>query len=135
MTPSLFALIGLAVWTLTLLAGIALLRMRLTLTGKRAANAFAVNGDDVSPFSARLCRAHANCCENIGVLAAIIAAAVLSGASHVTDPLAPWLLAARVAQSVTHLVSTSNAAVTLRFVFFGIQLGIQFMWVAQLLLK
>ena len=39
---------------------------------------FLVRGEDVSPLSARLCRAHANCIENSGILLAIVLAAYLT---------------------------------------------------------
>ncbi|MEO0368279.1 MAG: hypothetical protein AAF197_05770 [Pseudomonadota bacterium] len=51
-------------WFLTLLGGIAVLRTWVTVIGKKAANSFSTSGDDVSPFSGRLCRAHANCYES-----------------------------------------------------------------------
>jgi hypothetical protein len=35
-----------------------------------------------------------------------------------TDGLAMWFLAARIAQSVVHLLSTSTAAVNARFAFY-----------------
>ena len=52
-----FSLLGFIAWTLLLVLGIGLLRSWLTVTGKRAANEFSTSGADVSPFSARLCRA------------------------------------------------------------------------------
>lgn len=132
MTNSILALLGFAAWTMVLLGGIALLRTVLTLRGERYANGFAVSGDDVSPFSARLCRAHANCYENLPAFAAIIAAAAFSGNGHVTDPLALWALAARVSQSTVHLISTRNRAVILRFSCLAVQFVIQTYWVFKL---
>lgn len=118
-----FALVAYASWTLALVVAIACLRASLTLRGKRAANSFSVTGDDVSPFSGRLCRAHANCVENLPVFAVIVLAARLSGHAAAVDPIAPWIVTARVAQSSVHLASTSPRAVTIRFVFFALQLG------------
>jgi uncharacterized MAPEG superfamily protein len=133
MTFSALALLGFAAWTMVLLAGIALLRGTLTLRGARSANSFAVGGEDVSPFSARLCRAHANCYENLPVFASILAVAVFSGHGAMTDPLALWALAARVAQSCIHLISTRNLAVQLRFSFLMAQWVIQAYWLVVLL--
>ncbi len=133
MTSSALALLGYAAWMLALLGGIAVLRSTLTLSGRRAANAFAVTGDDVSPFSGRLCRAHANCYENLPIFACIVLVAITSGTAHVTDPLALWALAARVGQSITHLISTSSLAVQVRFGFFLAQFLIQVWWLAGLL--
>lgn len=132
MTSSSLALLGFASWTLFLLMGIAMLRTGYTLLGGRYANGFAVGGDDVSPFSGRLCRAHANCCECLPAFAAIIAAAHFSGHAAVTDPLALWVLAARLGQSAVHLASTRNRAVMLRFGLLMVQWVIQAVWVVQL---
>jgi uncharacterized MAPEG superfamily protein len=133
MSPSLVALLGYGAWTMALLGGIALLRGSLTGYGLRAANSFTVSGDDVSLFSARLCRAHANCYENLPIFASIIVVAALGGYTHVTDPLALWVLAARVAQSTVHLISTTNQAVMLRFTCMLAQLVIQGYWIGMLL--
>ncbi len=133
MSPSLLALAGFAAWTLFLLALIAVVRVSLTLSGKRAANSFAVDGSDVSPFANRLSRAHANCYESLPAFAALVLAAVVSGNGAVTDALAPAALAARVGQSTTHLLSTSNLAVQVRFFFFLIQFVVQVWWAVRLL--
>lgn len=132
MSISALALLGYAAWTLTLLGAIAVLRIGLTVSGRRAPNSFAPSGDDVSPFSARLCRAHANCYENLPVFGAIVLVAITSGNAHVTDPLALWALLARVGQSTTHVASTSNRAVQVRFAFFLAQFLIQVWWVIGL---
>ncbi len=134
MSPSLIALLGYAAWTLVLLVGIGALRSGLTLSGQRAANSFRPDGSDVSEFSGRLSRAHANCYESLPAFAAIVLVAVVSGHAQLTDPLAPWALVARVAQSTTHLVSTSTRAVTVRFAFFSVQVAIQGWWVFKLLM-
>jgi uncharacterized MAPEG superfamily protein len=133
MNNSLLAVLGFAAWTLLLLAAIAALRATLTLRGLRYANSFAVSGEDVSPFSARLCRAHANCYENLPAFAGIVLVAVISGQSQVTDALALWALAARVAQSTIHLISTRNRAVILRFSCLSIQWVIQVDWLLNLI--
>lgn len=135
MSPSALALLGFAGWQLLLLTGIGAMRVSLVLGGKRAANQFLPDGSDVSAFSNRLCRAHANCYENLPIVASVLLLAMLQGKGGVTDPLALWLLAARVAQSVTHLVSTSKIAVLLRFSFFAVQVAILAYWILRLLLS
>ena len=107
--------------------------MSLVLSGRRRANSFTPWGDDVSPFSARLCRAHANCVENLPIFAAIVVVAVLTDASHVTDPLALWVMAARIAQSAVHLASTSTRAVAVRFAFMAAQVLVLASWALELL--
>lgn len=133
MTNSLLALIGFAAWTLTLLFGIALLRCYYTLFAGRYANSFAVMGEDVSPFSGRLCRAHANCYENLPAFAAIIVVAHASGQTSITDSWALWALAARLTQSTVHMISTRNLAVMIRFSLLMVQWVIQVVWIAQIL--
>jgi len=128
MSPSLSALLGYVAWMLVLLGVLATLRSALTLSGARPANAFDPGGADVSPFSGRLCRAHANCYEFFPVFGGLLVVAVLAQKTGVTDPLAHLALAARVAQSSVHLISTSVAAVTIRFGFFGAQFAIAVWW-------
>lgn len=133
MTTSLWALLGFAAWTLLLLLGIFLLRATLTFRGVRRANSFAVSGEDVSPFSHRLCRAHANCYECLPAFAATIIVAHVSGQSAITDPWALWALAARLCQSTVHIISTSNRAVMLRASLLMVQWALQIYWIAQIL--
>lgn len=133
MEHSLLALLLYVTWTLLLLGGIALLRVSVTLAGKRAANAFEVFGEDVSPFSARLCRAHANCYENLPIFAGLILVAAVSGNAAITAPLALWAVVARVGQSTVHLLSTRIGAVQLRFLFFLALWLIQAWWAVLLL--
>jgi len=133
MTASAMAVLGYAAWMLTLLLILAGLRSFLTLSGARAANRFRPDGSDVSPFSERLCRAHANCYESFPIFGGLLLLALATGRSAVTDPLALWWLMARVAQSTTHLISTSVMAVQVRFFFFLVQFAIAAWWVVALL--
>jgi uncharacterized MAPEG superfamily protein len=67
----------------------------------------------------RLHRAHLNCVENLPPFAAVVLTAGVVGARNATlDLLALVYLAARVCQSVTHVASGSNRAVTVRLAFF-----------------
>jgi len=81
-----------------------LLRSKLVLTGEVAANGFTPDNAKLSPFMQRLARAHANCLEGLPIFGGIMVLAVLAGWAAVTDPLACVLLAARITQSVIHLV-------------------------------
>ncbi len=134
MNPSLAALLIYAAWTLLLVTAIAALRVQVSMSGQRRPNAFSPSGEDVSPFSGRLCRAHANCYENLPTFAALIAVALWSGQAAVTDSLALTVVAARVVQSSVHLVSTRNKAVLVRFLFMAVQVVIQAYWVLRLLM-
>lgn len=133
LSPSLLALLLYAGWTLALLLMIAALRTTLVMQRKRKINAFAPSGDDVSPFSGRLCRAHANCVENLPIVGAVIVVAHLTHQTSVTDPLALWLVAARIGQSTAHLVSLRRRVILVRFGFFAAQVLIVASWVVQLL--
>ena len=132
MNSTSIAIFGLVGWTMLLLAAIGTLRTTLTLTGARAANSFSPSGDDVSPFSARLCRAHANCYEFVPFALAILLYAVATDRTGVTDGLALLLLGARILQSAIHIASTSRLAVTLRFAFIVPQIAIVFYWIWRL---
>jgi len=133
MSTTAVALAGYAFWNLLLLIVIVSLRTVLTLSGARAANRFAVDGADVSPFSSRLCRAHANTYEHLPIFAGLVGAAYMSDALHITDGLALWVLAARIGQSSVHLLSVRARAVIVRFTFLLVQIGIEVWWAAQLL--
>ncbi len=130
---SLFALLIYGAWTLALVTGIATLRFAQVKFRGHRINTFTPSGEDVSPFSGRLCRAHANCYENLPTFVAIVGVALVSGNAAVTGPLALWCVAARMSQSFVHLYSTRSRWVMLRFCFMVIQVGIQAWWVARLL--
>ncbi len=132
MGPSILALVGYAAWFLLLATSIVLFRTLLVLQGKFPANGFLPNGEEGSAFMQRLCRAHANCYENLPVFASLILLAAVTGNSAITDPLARWVLVARVAQSTVHLISTSEIAVSARATLLVLQIAIEVYWVVQL---
>lgn len=115
-------------WTLALLVLMEVLRSHLVLTGKSRSNAFNPENSNLSPFMQRLARAHANCLEGLPVFGGLLLLALATGRTGVTDPLAPWLLAARVVQSSIHLASLSVPAVNARFTAFAAQVAIGIYW-------
>ncbi len=129
---TLCALLIYAAWTLLLVTGIAMLRFREVQFRGHRINTFLTSGEDVSPFSGRLCRAHANCYENLPVFATLVGVALACGHADITGPLALWCVAARIGQSAVHLYSTRSRWVMLRFFFMVAQLLIQLWWVMQL---
>ncbi len=133
MSTSATALAGFAAWQLLLTVALAFYRTQLVLSGRKAANAFASDGSDVPGLGQRLTRARDNCFENLPVFAALVLAASLAGRTSVTDPLASWVLGARIGQSLTHIVSTSIQAVQIRFVFYVVQVAIMAWWAIRLL--
>lgn len=122
-------------WTLLLLVVMEVLRTRLVVTGRMAPNAFQPDNANLSPFMQRLARAHANCVESLPVFGGLLVVALATGRPEVTDPLAPWLMAARVVQSGLHLASLSPAAVSARFSAFAVQLAIAGYWTWALLAR
>ena len=127
------ALAGFAGWYLLLTFALGMYRTTLILGGQKAANSFAPDGSDMSPFGRRLNRARDNCYENLPLFAALALTASLAGKTGVTDPLAMPLLYARIGQSLTHIASTSVPAVFVRFGFFLAQLAIYATWTFSLL--
>lgn len=128
MSPSLVALTGFIAWTLFLLVFMEAVRSKLVLTRAVPANAFDPQNSNLSPFMQRLARAHANCLEGLPVFGGLLVVAVLAGKTSVTDSLAYIFLAARILQTLIHLVSLSSAAVTLRFTAFAVQMAIGIYW-------
>ena len=126
------ALVGFAGWFALLSIGLGLYRLRFVMAGK-AVNAFATDGQDLDPLGHRLTRARNNCYETLPLFAAIALGASIAGRLDVTDPLAMWVLYARIGQTLTHIVSTSVAAVPVRGAFFFAQMLIYIWWAIRLL--
>ena len=120
-------------WALLLLVVMEILRARLVVTGRVASNQFTPDNATISPFMQRLARAHLNCVESLPIFGGLLVVALLTGRTGATDPLAPWLLGARIVQSGIPLASTSNAAVNARFAAFVVQMAIAVYWVWALL--
>jgi uncharacterized MAPEG superfamily protein len=133
MGPTGRALLGFAAWYLLLTFALGIFRSALVLSGKKAANDFATEGTDVGAFGRRLNRARDNCFETLPLFIAIAFAANLANRVSALDPLAMYVLYARIGQSLTHLASTSIMAINVRFAFFIVQLVIYAIWVVQLL--
>jgi uncharacterized MAPEG superfamily protein len=126
------ALVGFAGWFALLSIVLGLYRLRFVMGGKPV-NAFASDGQDLDPLGHRLTRARNNCYETLPLFAAIALGASISGRLDVTDPLAMWVLYARIGQTLTHIVSTSVAAVQVRGAFFFAQMLIYIWWAIRLL--
>ena len=132
MTPTATALLGFAAWTLLLLLSLGALRTSTVLAGKKRPNAFSPSGEDMEGVGRRLTRAHANCYENLPIAGAILLYAIATGQTAATDGLAYAFFGARILQSFTHITSTGNPAVTVRFAFFLVQQAILIFWLLSL---
>ncbi|MGH8054852.1 MAG: MAPEG family protein [Stenotrophomonas sp.] len=132
-STSAIALVGFIVWALLLLLAMEVGRVRLVIAGKFHAGQFKPDNSNLSPLMQRLTRAHANCIESFPLIGGLLLAAIATGHSAVTDPLALVVLGARLAQSSIHVASVNTAAVNLRFAAFAIQLAIAAYWAFALL--
>ena len=135
MSTSALVLILFIAWTLVLLVLMEVVRSYLVLSGRAKSNEFRPDNANLSPFLQRLARAHANCIEGLPVFGGLLLIAIATGRAGLTDSLAPWLLLARISQSITHLVSLSVFAVNIRFFFFFVQLAIAVYWTWALLVR
>ena len=135
MNTSAIALTLFIAWTLLLLILMEVVRSWLVVTQRMRANAFTPDNANLSPFMQRLARAHANCLEGLPVFGGLLLVAIVTGRHEVTDPLALWLVAARVAQSTVHVASLSVVAVNVRFTFFAAQIAIAVAWTWMLLAR
>jgi uncharacterized MAPEG superfamily protein len=133
MTSTAYALTGFVAWALFLLVLMEAIRTCLVMTGRVSANGFTPDNAKQSPFMQRLARAHANCIEGLPIFGGLLAIAIMTSRTGVTDTLAPRLLGVRIVQSIIHLASTSSIAVSLRFTAFAVQMPIGVYWVVRLL--
>jgi uncharacterized MAPEG superfamily protein len=117
-------LLGFAGWTLLVLGvGVGMRRWLLIFTGHAGPASFPGDEPHGSPAYRRAVRAHANCVENLPVFGAIVLVAAVSGrGSPALDALAVVVLAARIAQTLVHmLLPVGNATVSVRFTFYMCQ--------------
>lgn len=96
MNPTLAALTGFVVWSLSLLVLMEIIRAKLVVAGTFPATAFNPQNSNLSPFMQRLARAHANCIEGLPIFGGLMVIALISDKSAITDSLAYVFLTARV---------------------------------------
>lgn len=132
-SPTLVALSGFLLWTVFLLIVMEVMRVWWVLVKQFPVNEFKPDNSNLSLFLQRLARAHANCIEGIAVFGGLLIIALLTEQTAITDPLAYVFLAARIAQSLAHLVSLHVIAVNFRFVFFTVQLVLGVYWAVKLI--
>ena len=87
MSATATALFGLVIVSIVLTFMIAGIRSAALLGGKKAINDFDPGGADVSALSRRVCRAHANCYENLPLSAAVMLYAILPARPALPIPL------------------------------------------------
>ena len=136
MSNAVVALGGFALWTLILVLSIATFRAVSDLILKRgiALNCFKPDGSDVPGFGQRLTRAHLNSLEVLPIFAAVVLIASLAGQMALLEPTVMYILYARVAQSIAHIISTSIIAVLFRGIFFVIQVALLVSYIWQIIM-
>jgi uncharacterized MAPEG superfamily protein len=116
------ALLLFAAWTLVLMFTYVGYRVALVLAMKKPANSWGRDDKVDDPgFIVRAKHAHLNALENLPVFAAIVLAAVALDKTGVVDPVAPWVLYARLAQSAVHLIGVNHWLVFIRANFLVVQ--------------
>nr|WP_295773974.1 MAPEG family protein [Rhodoferax sp.] len=128
------ALLGFAAWTALLVLGVFLYRGLRFVTGTPINHwPRGAKPSSDAAFVKRLEDAHANCLENLPVFAVIVLGAAATGRLDVISTLAPWVLYARIAQSLTHLTGVGQLHVLVRATFWSIQLGLMLWMLFKLL--
>ncbi len=128
------ALFGFAAWTALLVLGVFLYRGLRFVTGTpinswpRGAKS---SGD--AAFVKRMEDAHANCLESLPVFAVVVLGAAALGRMDAVATLAPWVLYARLGQSLTHLSGVGQLQVLVRATFWSAQLGLMLFMLFKLL--
>ncbi|MFT7623324.1 MAG: putative MAPEG superfamily protein [Myxococcota bacterium] len=126
------ALIFFTLWTLALVSIVVGWRSAQVLFRRQAANSFPAGAEHGAPWYWRCNRAHANCVENIGIFAALVLLGELAGGQTVLWHQLAWAVVfLRIGQTLVHVVSGGQVAVTARVVFFTGQVG---SWVAMAIL-
>jgi uncharacterized MAPEG superfamily protein len=117
------ALLGFAGWTLLLVIVVFLYR-GVRFVGGTPINSWprAEKQEKDMPLIRRMADAHSNCLENLPVFAVIVFVAAHLGRLDAINAIAPWVLYARVAQTMAHLSGTGQANVLVRASFWAVQL-------------
>lgn len=130
MSVTLQVLLGYTMWVMALALSYPLIRTALVAMGRKRADEFPADAPhEGSPLYRRLWRAHLNGVENLPLVAAVLLTAAASGQTAISDPLAPWLLAARICQSTIHIIAVNHVTVSTRATFWMAQLAM-LAWIA-----
>ncbi|WP_292998203.1 MAPEG family protein [Nevskia sp.] len=126
-----YALLLFAGWTFLLVLAVFTWRGIALLTGTKITSWPRGTKNPNDPgIVLRIADAHANCLENLPIFAVLVLSAeALGQAATVTDPIAKYVLWARLAQSTVHIIGVNTPLVLARATFWAIQLvcfGIMF---------
>lgn len=109
-------------------------RSILVLTGQAPAHAFPRSGHDGPSWYKRCMDAHANSLENLPLYLGLLVVAYVANSMTVLDQVAYVYLAARLAQTVAHIVAVNHYTVLARFTFWLVQIALVFYIAIQLLM-
>ena len=122
-------------WTMLLLLALALYRNVSHMREAKKSLKYSPSGSDLGELGQRITRAHANCYESAVFVLGPMLLALASGSAAITNGLALYMVLARILQSTVHLISTSDKAITIRFVLFLVQFVISAYWLIMLVIK
>ena len=127
------ALLGFTGWTLLLVIGVFLYR-GIRFLGGTPINSWprGYKPVDDAPLVKRMEDAHANCLENLPLFAVIVLSAGLLGRLDAIAALAPFVLYARIGQSLVHLIGTGKFLVLVRASFWSVQVVLFVLMLARL---
>ena len=132
---SIVALVFYALWAIALVLTIAIDRLLLIFRGQVKNNEFLSGVPHGNEAYWRINRAHLNTVENLPIFAAIVLAAWVAGAeSHLFNLLAMLVLAARIVQSIIHIISGGQIATWFRTAMFAVQIVCE-IWMAVMILQ
>lgn len=111
---------------IALVLSYALPRVPQVLTGSKPADAWGRDKPAIDPaLLIRAQHAHANAVENFPIfLAVVVIGALTDRSAAVIDPLAIYVVCARIGQAAVHLLGTSFWLVMARATFFLTQVGL-----------
>lgn len=117
-----FYLLVYGLWALLLLIGLIIGRSFCVLRGHVQADQFSPYDYDPDKLLDRLSRAYLNTLEMLPVLLVVSGVALWVGSVELAACLLPWVFAARVAQSLVHLIGVNPLLVQARFAFLLVQI-------------
>lgn len=136
MSDALLYLLLFVAWTLLLVCIIAAFRVVAVLRGQKKPDEFPAHEPHGGLFYRRLTRVHLNCVENIPLFAAVILVATVADlGGSALDAFAGIYFAARVLQSLIHLISIHPLAINARFAAFLVQVVCLVMMIADVLMQ
>ncbi len=135
MNATILVLAGYILWIMLLLVILATIRTAFSNKRTDKSLKFDPNGADLAGLGQRITRAHMNTVESFPFIGGVLLLAIATDSTVITNSLAFVLLAARIIQSCIHISSVDNRAITLRFIFFMIQLAICCFWLVRIIQK